>query len=139
MASLIKQVEDNLLSKMRAGDSRYQAKIMEGTHAPGGIFSYGTLETYLKHSCTFAKWVRAEHRCNTLEKARPYVEEYLQSGIDRGLQIPSVHTGRRSANCIIVLQRILILPCRRGSVPILQGAVSPYRGTMVSHWKTTRM
>lgn len=44
------------------------------------IVSRTTLENYTKECCAFAQWVRAKHpddRINTLEKLRPYAEEYL--------------------------------------------------------------
>lgn len=44
------------------------------------IRSYSTLENYRKECQAFASWVRERHpgeRINTLEKLRPYAEEYL--------------------------------------------------------------
>ncbi|WP_066689119.1 site-specific integrase [Christensenella intestinihominis] len=98
MGSIIYQVQEVLKEQMRDGDSRYSAKIAEGTHTPEGIFTYDTLETYLKQCCSFAKWVHAEHKYNTLKKTRPYIEAYLQYNMDRGLS-PNTLTTQRSALC----------------------------------------
>ena len=98
LGSMVYQVEQTLMAQLRIGESKYAAKIREGTNAPEGIFSYGTLETYLKQGCTFAKWARAEHGCNTLAKARAFVEPFLQDGIDRGLSASTLKT-QRAALC----------------------------------------
>lgn len=98
MGSMVYQVECALKEQLRIGESRHAAKIREDTRAPEGIFSYGTLATYIKQACGFVNWARAGHRCNTLEKARPYVEAYLQQGIDRGLSASTLST-QRAALC----------------------------------------
>lgn len=98
MASIIYQVQKEFESQLRIGDSRHKAKKAEDTKYPEGIFSYGTFETYMKQACHFAKWAKATYTCNTLEKARPYVEEYLRLGIERGLSTYTLST-RRAALC----------------------------------------
>lgn len=98
LGSMTHQVEQALLSQLRIGSSRHAAKEDEKTYSPKGIFSYGTLETYLREGCSFAKWAKEAHRCNTLEKARPYIEEYIQNGIDRGLSSATLCT-QRAAIC----------------------------------------
>lgn len=98
MGSMVYQVERALKEQLRTGESRHAAKIREGTRAPEGIFSFSSLETYLKQGCTFAKWAHTEHGCNTLAKARPFVEVYLQNGIDRGLSANTLCT-QRAALC----------------------------------------
>lgn len=98
MGSMIYQVQRELQGQLRIGDSRREAKLQEQTAAPEGIFSYGTLETYLKQGCAFARWAKAQHGCNTLAKARPYAAEYLQQGIDRGLSASTLST-QRAALC----------------------------------------
>jgi len=98
MGSLVYQIEQELKSQLRIGESRHAAKISEETHSPEGIFAYGTLQTYLKQGNHFGRWVKKTHGCNTLEKARPYVEEYLRMGIEKGLSACTLCT-RRAALC----------------------------------------
>lgn len=100
MGSMIYQVEKELKSQLKIGESRHAAKVRERTHAPDGIFSYGTLETYIKQGCIFVRWAKARHGCNTLSKAKIYIEEYLQEGIDRGLSAHTLST-QRAALCKI--------------------------------------
>ena len=61
--SLIKQVQDKLLSKMAAGESRHLGK-QEGI-AESRIYSYGTLDAYMQQCCDFVKFAKAEHGCKT--------------------------------------------------------------------------
>lgn len=96
--SMVRQVQETLQAQLRIGESRHDAKIEENTHSPAGIFSYRTFETYLKQSCVFAKWAKAEYGSRTLAEARPHVEAYLQSGIDRGLSAYTLST-QRAALC----------------------------------------
>ncbi|BDF70099.1 hypothetical protein CE91St41_26740 [Oscillospiraceae bacterium] len=100
LGSMTHQVEQALTAQLRVGQSRHAAKEDEHTYSPQGIFSYGTLKTYLREGCRFASWTKQEHHCNTLDKARPYVEEYLQRGIDRGLSAATLST-QRAAICKI--------------------------------------
>lgn len=96
--SMVRQVQETLQGQLRIGESRHGAKIEESTHAPAGIFSYRTFETYLKQSCAFASWAKSAYHCRTLSEARPHVEAYLQSGIDRGLSAYTLST-QRAALC----------------------------------------
>lgn len=98
LGSMTHQVERALTAQLHIGESRHLAKRTERSFAPEGIFSFGTLKTYLKEGCKFAKWAKQEHRCNTLEKARPFAEEYLQRGIARGLSSATLST-QRAAIC----------------------------------------
>lgn len=98
LGSVTYQVERALTAQLHIGESRHEAKRAANSFAPEGIFSYGTLETYLREGCRFAQWAKREHRCNTLEKARSYAEEYLQRGIDRGLS-PATLSTQRAAIC----------------------------------------
>ena len=75
--SIIGQVQKALDSKLAIGESKHHAKIV-GV-AQDHIYSWNTYRTYLKHGCYFVKWAKAKHGCKTLEQARPYVDEYLQS------------------------------------------------------------
>ena len=96
--SMVRQVQEALQDQLRIGESRHDAKKAENTHSPAGIFSYRTFETYMKQGCAFANWAKAQYKCRTLEAARPYVETYLQSGIDRRLSAYTLST-QRAALC----------------------------------------
>lgn len=96
--SMVRQVQKTLQDQLRIGESRHDAKRAEATHSPAGIFSYRTFETYMKQSCAFANWAKAQYKCRTLEAARPYVETYLQNGIDRRLSAYTLST-QRAALC----------------------------------------
>ncbi len=80
--SLIKQVQDKLLSKMAAGKSRHLGK-QEGI-ADSRIYSYGTLDAYLQHCCEFVKFAKSEYGAKTLDECRPFVNDFLQRSIDSG-------------------------------------------------------
>lgn len=96
--SMVRQVQETLQDQLRIGESRHSAKKAEATHSPAGIFSYRTFETYMKQGCAFANWAKAQYKFRTLEAARPYVETYLQNGIDRGLSAYTLST-QRAALC----------------------------------------
>ena len=128
MPSMVYQVQRTLQEQLRIGESRHAAKVEEGRRDPNGIFSYGTLETYLKQGCAFAKWAKAEYGCNTLAKARPYAEAYLRKGIDAGLSASTLST-QRAAICKLyqcsAADIDVQLPARmRGSIKRSRGAAS---------------
>ena len=81
--SLQHQVKRALDDRLRIGESKYLAKLT-GT-AGGGIYSWSTYKSYLKHGIYFAKWARSEHGCRSLNEARKYAGEWIQSRIDKGL------------------------------------------------------
>lgn len=74
--SLVRQVQDQLVSKMSAGDSKHLDKQQDGVTAKK-IYSYNTLRTYEKHACSFVKWAKAEHNCKNLEDCHAHINEYL--------------------------------------------------------------
>lgn len=80
--SLIKQVQDELLSKLSAGESRHIGK-QEGI-AASRIYSYGTLDAYMQQCCMFVKFAKSEYGARTLDECRPYVNDFLQRSIDSG-------------------------------------------------------
>ena len=45
---MVRQVQEALQDQLRIGENRHKAKQAEATHAPAGIFSYRTFETYMK-------------------------------------------------------------------------------------------
>lgn len=99
---------------------------------PAGIFSYRAFETYLKQGCVFVSWAKSAYHCCTLAEARPHVETYLQSGIDRGLSAypPSPHIStQRAALCRLYVRTArnfhIQLPERlRGDIPRSRNNVS---------------
>lgn len=86
--SLIRQVEERLVGKLAAGESRHQGKI--AGIADTKVYSYGSLDAYLQQCCTFVKAVKAEHKVKTLEDCRPFVNEFLQRSIDAGMSSYSI-------------------------------------------------
>lgn len=85
LGSMRYQVQQELLSQKRFGEKKHDARKEEHTQYPEGIFSYSTYKTYVKECCTFADWVKAEHRINRLDRAKQFVPEYLERQVDRGL------------------------------------------------------
>ena len=56
------------------------------------IYSYNTYGTYAKHNNYFFEYCEREHGCRTLEQCRAYVDEWLQSRIDKGLSAYTIAT-----------------------------------------------
>lgn len=75
--SMVRQVQEALQIQLRIGEKRHEAKKAEHTHSPAGIFSYRTFETYMKQSCAFAKWAKAEYG------SRELVPSYYRCKKDR--------------------------------------------------------
>lgn len=66
------------------GESKRKA-IQDGT-ADGKIFSIATYHNYWKHTKYFLSYVKENHpECSTLDSARRYVGEWLQTREDQGL------------------------------------------------------
>ena len=81
---LHQQAYERLTSMQSFGESRRAAKA-EGEDK-GKIFSFNTYQSYWKHTKYFIKYVKEHHpECTTLKKARKFVGEWLQDGMDRGL------------------------------------------------------
>ena len=59
---------------LRIGESKHEAKeIAKKSHKKlEGIFSYSTLETYIKNGKAFGKWVQHEYDCRNVKKAKKY-------------------------------------------------------------------
>lgn len=79
--SLIKQVQNELDSKLKIGQSKYIDK--KNGQFTQYIYSWSTYKSYLKHSCAFVKWAKSEFGCKTLIDARPYVDKWLESNSER--------------------------------------------------------
>lgn len=92
------------MSYKKTGSIIYQVKARFrdldafGKKKPKGsdmIHSYGTMQTYLKHSIEFVKYCRKEHNCKTLEECKPYIKEYIEGNE----YSPWVKKVQRSAIC----------------------------------------
>lgn len=81
--SIIKQVQFKLDSKIRYGQSKYEAK-KNRTHTEG-IYAHSTYQNYLQVGCAFVKWCRSEYGSKNLNEAKVHTSEYLQMRIDRNL------------------------------------------------------
>ena len=81
---LHQQAYERLNSMQAFGESRRTAKV-EGADRDK-IFSFNTYKSYWKHTKYCSKYIKEHHpECTTLKKARKYVGEWLQDGVDRGL------------------------------------------------------
>lgn len=84
------QIQKALDSRLAIGMSKHddkKEKTKEGRRlADDRIYSWSTYRAYMQHVNYFARWIAKEHpECKTLAKARPYVNEWIQSRIDQGL------------------------------------------------------
>ena len=80
--SRIRQVQEKLVGKLAAGESRHLGKA--AGIADTKVYSYGTLDAYLQQCCDFVKFAKAEHGAKSLDDCRPHVNEFLQRSIDSG-------------------------------------------------------
>lgn len=89
--SLVKQISDTLNEKTAFGQSKHRAK-QDGI-AGSYIYSFNTLETYMKHCNYFASWCRSNpditkelgHKARTLEECQPYAGKWISARISQGL------------------------------------------------------
>lgn len=95
-ASLTYQIKQELHSKLAIGEPKHTDKhqiTADGRRLSDlKIYSYQTLTTYMKHCNYFAQWAKELHNCRTLEDARPYVNEWLQTRIDEGKSAYTIKT-----------------------------------------------
>lgn len=76
--SLTYQVQQCLQGKLAIGESKHIAKANGSFQAK--IYSWGTYRSYEKQCIAFTRTVKAAHpEVRTLEQARQYADEYLQS------------------------------------------------------------
>ena len=92
--TLLKQIENNLTSKLAIGQSKKADKaqyiiddlgnktLAKEDETKNKIYSWSTFKTYLKHTNYFAQWCRETYNCKTLNQCKPYINEYLQKLID---------------------------------------------------------
>lgn len=84
------QIQKALDSRLAIGLSKHddkKEKTEEGRRlADDRIYSWNTYRAYMQHVNYFARWIEKNHpECKTLAKARPYVNDWIQSRIDQGL------------------------------------------------------
>lgn len=83
--SLQSQFKSVLYSKTRFGESKRDAKQVEGKNLYG-IYSHSTLDNYIKVTQEFCNYLKKHNiTCNNMAEAKIYIEPYLQERIDRGL------------------------------------------------------
>lgn len=95
LPSMVKQVQNALDSKLAIGESKHLDKIKGETQ--NKIYSWETYRSYMKHCNYFTKWAKEQYGCNSLEKCRPYVDEWLKSRSEKGL---SAYTQKLEASAL---------------------------------------
>ncbi|MBQ5665348.1 MAG: hypothetical protein IIV41_05720 [Akkermansia sp.] len=75
--SLMMQINDVLQQKLHAGagNSKLQHKI-DGDYK-NYIFSYNTYKSYKKELSYFARYIKENHKCKTLEEARQFCDAWI--------------------------------------------------------------
>lgn len=94
--SLTRQIQEELESKLKIGESKFLAK--KAGKAQEGVYSFKTLKVYMEQANYFVKYCKKEHGCRYLDECRQYADEYLQNRIDRGNSPYTLHL-IRSALC----------------------------------------
>lgn len=64
-------------SKLKIGESKHLHKI-KGDETDW-IFSWSTYRAYTKHARYFLNWAKQNYKCKTLQQARQYADEWLQT------------------------------------------------------------
>lgn len=75
--SLLRQVQENLQSKLCPGDSKHLDKQTPGL-SDSKVYSYNTFRTYLNIGAKFTQFCKEQHGCKTVDACRQYVNEYLE-------------------------------------------------------------
>lgn len=86
--SLIFQVTETLSSMAAFGHSKHQDKLANATQHK--IYSFATMDVYLRHACYFVKYCQKAYHCRTLDDCRPHVDGWLQYRIDQGLSASTI-------------------------------------------------
>ena len=94
---LHQQAYDRLKSMQHFGDSKAADKRYDREHDTNivskKIYSYETYRTYWKHIKYFLGWLKERKPgLKKLERARPFVSEWLQSRVDAGLSAWTIQT-----------------------------------------------
>lgn len=92
--SLVRQIQLNLTDQLKLGESKHAAKIVKGTHSPEGIFSYSTMDSYMKHCNEFGSWAKEAHGLKYIDQGKELVEEYLQQRLDQGISASTLKLDR---------------------------------------------
>lgn len=94
---LHQQAYERLTGMQAFGESKKES-VANGTNDKK-VFSYGTYQTYWKHTKYFLKWVQKNYpNCTTLKKAEKYVLEWLQSRADQQLSAWTLQTEAAALN-----------------------------------------
>mgnify|MGYP004570029977 FL=1 len=80
--SLVRQVQERLVNKMSAGNSKHLDKRQDGVTSEK-IYSFNTIRDYQKHACNFVKWAKQEYNCKTLDECHSHINEYLSQRADK--------------------------------------------------------
>ena len=75
--SLLQQMTAVYQSKLKIGESKHLHKI-KGDETDW-IFSWSTYRSYTKHARYFLNWAKQNYKCKTLQQARQYADEWLQT------------------------------------------------------------
>lgn len=81
--SLVRQIQDNLQSKLAIGESKHDAK-SDGSYI-NYIYSYSTFKNYMKHCNYFADYCKKEHNAKTIDECKQYANEYIQHRRNEGV------------------------------------------------------
>lgn len=100
------QVKKSLYDQKRFGQSKHEAKINE--NLPEGIFSYQTMEDYVRSCTQFADWCKNIHGVKTLEECKEYAQEYIDSREDL-----SAYTLKLDVSAINKLYKENIVSCEK--------------------------
>lgn len=92
------QVSGELEKMLRIGQSKNQAKKDEHTNSPEGIFSWSTYHSYKKHCIEFGKYAKQKHGCKYIKDALPFVKEFIEHEISRGLSAETIHLKMAAIN-----------------------------------------
>ena len=95
--TLHQQAYDTLTSMIAFGESKRKAKL-DGIEKER-IFSFDTYKTYWKHTKLYLSWLKETHpNCSTLKTAKKYVNEWLQTRVEKGLSAWTVQTEAAALN-----------------------------------------
>lgn len=78
------------------------------------IYSYGSFETYVQKTKVFFEYCK-QYKCKTLEDCIPYINEFLQKGIDNGWSAYTATTYRSALRKLYPEVDIMPAPVRKRS------------------------
>ena len=91
--SITYQIQRELQSKCRFGESRHEAKIRG--EANKYIYSYATLQTYQKQLCYMVKWAKTNSvKRKSIEDIKLNGDKWLQDCVNQGMSAWTVTTRR---------------------------------------------